>query len=338
MREARSSKRKYLPYVAVVLLIVFLLSAVLLFVNLWERFNTNPPFQGEEAVVPTLTYNGEEYILKDDKDLEVILVLGLDKFQGELDPEAYTNDRQSDFMMLLVINDATRECTAIHINRDTMADINRLDISGNKIGTVRKQIALAHTYGKGDEVSLRNAADAVESLFYNIKIDHCMSVTMDAVPVFNDLVGGVEVEVLDDFTGIDDTLVKGETVTLMGEHALNYVRTRYGLEDSTNETRMIRQRQYLKALYNKTRDKLESDDEFVVKVFNEFLNEKNYIETNEKSVNRLQEIFRKVSDYRFTEIRYIEGESVKGEQFIEFTPNEDSLKKLVVQMFYRLKD
>lgn len=337
MREARSSKRKYLPYVAIVLLIVFLLSTVLLFVNLWERFGTNSPFQGEEAVVPTLTYNGEEYVLKDDDDLEIILVLGLDKFQGQVDSEAYTNDKQSDFMMLLVIDDANRECTAIHLNRDTMADINRLDISGNKIGTVRKQLALAHTYGKGDEVSLRNATDAVEGLLYNIKIDHCMSVTMDAVPVFNDMVGGVEVEVLDDFTGIDDTLVKGETVTLMGEHALNYVRTRYGLEDSTNETRMIRQRQYLKALYNKTIDKLHNDEEFVVDVFNEF-SQTGYIETNEKSVNRLQEIFRKVSDYRFTEIRYIEGESVKGEQFMEFTPDEDSLKKLVVEMFYSLKD
>mgnify|MGYP000585160404 FL=1 len=68
---------------------------------------------------------------------------------------------------------------------------------------------------------------------------------MDAVPILNDLLGGVEVTVLDDFSGIDDTLIKGETVTLHGDHALTYVRERYGLEDSSNSTRMVRQRQYM---------------------------------------------------------------------------------------------
>ncbi len=34
---------------------------------------------------------------------------------------------------------------------------------------------------------------------------------------------------MDDFSSIDSTLVQGETVTLMGNHALTYVRTRGGL-------------------------------------------------------------------------------------------------------------
>ena len=335
MREARSSKRKYLQVVAVILLIVFLLSAVLLFVNLWERFGTRSSFQGEVVGPPTLTYNGEEYILKDDEDLEVILLLGLDKFEGDVvDEAADRNDKQSDFMMLLVIDDRNREFTAIHINRDTMAEMNKLGIGGKVVGTVNQQIALAHTYGKGDEVSCGNSVEAVQKLMYNIKIDHYISVTMDTVPVFNDLVGGVEVEVLDDFTGIDDTLVKGETVTLMGEHALNYVRTRYGLEDSSNETRMIRQRQYIRALYEKTLEKFESDENFIIDASTKI---KDSLVTD-RSITELQELFRKVSDYRFTEIRYMEGESVKGEQFIEFNPDEEALKKLVVEMFYSLKD
>lgn len=335
MREARSSKRKYLPYVAIVLLIVFLLSAVLLFVNLWERFGARSSFQGEEVGPTTLTYNGEEYILKDDEDLEIILLLGLDKFDGDVvDEAADRNDKQSDFMMLLVIDDRNREITAIHINRDTVTEMNKLGISGDVVGTVTQQIALAHTYGDGQKVSCGNSVEAVQKLMYNIKIDHYISVTMDTVPVFNDLVGGVEVEVLDDFTGIDDTLIKGETVTLMGEHALNYVRTRYGLDDSTNETRMIRQRQYIKALYEKTLEKFESDENFIIEATTKI--EDSLV--TDRSITELQELFRKISDYRFKEIRYIEGESVKGETFIEFTPDEEKLKKLVVEMFYSLKD
>lgn len=62
------------------------------------------------------------------------------------------------------------------------------------------------------------------------------------------------VEVLDDFTGIDETLVKGETVTLMGQQALNYVRIRAGMEDSSNLNRMKRQQQYLEALAEKVQN------------------------------------------------------------------------------------
>lgn len=331
MKEARGSKR-YLQYVAVILLIVFLLSAVLLFVNIWERFNGDSSFQDGDTASATLTYNGEDYVLKD--GIETVLILGLDKFEGETDDTADRNDRQSDFMMLLVIDNYNRKCSAIHINRDTMVEINKLGIAGQKVGTVNGQIALAHTYGNGKEVSCRNAADAVSKLLYGIKIDHFISVTMDAVPIFNDLVGGVEVEVLDDFTGIDDTLIKGETVTLMGQHALNYVRTRYGMEDSTNETRMIRQRQYIKALYEKTLEKAENDEEFIVDAS---VKMSDYLVSN-YTVTRLQELFNKVSDYRFTEIRYLEGENVVGDKFMEFTPDEDSVKKVVVDLFYSLKD
>ena len=87
---------------------------------------------------------------------------------------------------------------------------------------------------------------------------------MDAVPIFNDLVGGVEVEVLHDFTGIDDTLIKGEKVILMGEQALRYVRSRKGVEDSSNTSRMERQQQYVYALYEATKKSMESNPDFIV--------------------------------------------------------------------------
>ena len=39
-------------------------------------------------------------------------------------------------------------------------------------------------------------------MLMNVNVDHYVSVTMDAVSVYNDYIGGVEVTVLDDFTGI----------------------------------------------------------------------------------------------------------------------------------------
>lgn len=66
-----------------------------------------------------------------------------------------------------------------------------------------------------------------------------------------DSVGGVTVMVNDDFTGVDDTLIKGEAVTLYGVHAMNFVRSRMSMKDDpVNINRLARQREYLNALYS----------------------------------------------------------------------------------------
>ena len=63
----------------------------------------------------------------------------------------------------------------------------------------------------------------------------------------NDMVGGVTVTIEDDFSEVDPTLKMGETVTLMGEHAENYVRQRKEVADGRNESRMQRQSSYEEA-------------------------------------------------------------------------------------------
>jgi LCP family protein required for cell wall assembly len=215
-----------------------------------------------------------------------------------------------------------------------MADIPVLGIAGEKIGMVNKQLALAHTYGNGREVSCRNTADAVSALLYDINIDHYVSVTMDSVPIYNDLVGGVEVTVLDDFAGIDDKLIKGETVTLVGKQALTYIRSRKGLDDATNATRMVRQRQYLDALYEKTVELKNRDSNFVLDAaitMSQFM-------VSNCTVDQLSAIAQTIIDYEFTGIRTIEGDSVVGEKYMEFFPEPESLKKNVVELFYIPKD
>lgn len=330
MRKTKNRKKKIFRYAIIALLIVFLVSAALLFLKIWEvqqgRF---PASNTEEA---TLEYNGTEYVLKD--NIDTFLVLGLDKFEDSATVDSYNNDQRADFLMLFVYDNDSKKCSAIHINRDTMTDINVLGVAGNKVDTVNKQIALAHTYGNGRDVSCRNTANAVSELLLGMKIDHYISFTMDSVATFNDLVGGVEVTVLNDFTGIDDTLIEGKTITLSGEQAFHYVRTRYGLDDSSNSTRMERQQQYINALYTKIQQCIESDDDFIVEAS---LKMADYI-VSDRSVTQLQDIAEKFSEYDFAGIRTIEGEFELGKQFMEFYPNEDSIKKTVIDLFYKPKD
>ena len=322
--------RRRLPIlVAVAILVVILISVAAVLLKEWDKNRGVFPQYGEEEHV--LEYNGVDYVV--DEAVETFLVIGLDKFDGATSSDSYNNDQQADFLMLLIFNNTENKYTAMHINRDTIANINVLGVAGNKVGTVRKQIALSQTYGNGRDVSCHNTADAVSDLLMGVKIDHYMSLKMDSVMIFNDLVGGVEVTVLDDFTGIDNSLVKGERVTLMGEQALNYVRSRYGLDDSTNNARMERQQQYLRSLYDKTREMAKDDEEFVV---NASLEMSEYMITD-RSVTQLQELARKMTEYDFVGIEKIDGNIRIGNNHVEFIPDEADVKRLVVDLFYRAK-
>ena len=154
---------------------------------------------------------------------------------------------------------------------------------------------------------------------------------MDAVPRLNDLVGGVEVTVLDDFTGVDDTLVKGETVTLHGEQALRYVRSRQSMKDSSNTARMARQRQYVNALIDKVNARREADEKFALKLWDEF---SSYVQYNSTDY-RMKEMAQKYMEYEFTDILTLDGFSNAGEEFMEFHPDEESIRQTVYSLFYQ---
>ena len=320
----------YVKLLALVLVFVFLFFAALLGLELWEAKNNKFPETDLEKAY--FTYNGNKYVIRD--NLETFLLLGLDKFEGKVEKDSYNNNQQADFIMLLVFDNDAEKCTAININRDTMADVNVLGVNGNKIDTVKQQIALAHTYGNGRNVSCRNTADAVSSVLNGVKIDHYASLKMDAVAVYNDLLGGVEVTVEEDFSSVDESLVKGETVNLKGEQALHYIRTRYGLEDSSNGTRMKRQRQYIEALYKKTNQIAQTNKDFIAEAT---LKLSDYL-ISDRSVTQLQELAQKINEYEFSQAEEFKGETKKGEEFVEFYPDQDLATKMVIDLFYQQEE
>ena len=333
VKKMRKSLKRYLRYACAVIGFILLFSALLMLINYWEKSRDGGfTLRDGDELNESVTYEGNEFVLRN--DLQTVLIMGLDKFEEYDESASYNNDKQADFLMLLVIDDKNESCTALHINRDTMSEINVLGVAGNKIGTVTKQIALAHTYGNGREVSCRNTADAVSGLLCNAEIDHYISVTMDAVAIFNDLAGGVEVTVLDDFTGVDDTLLEGETVVLKGEHALNYVRTRYGLENSSNSSRMVRQRQYLEALLEKTKECVNEDEKFIAEAV---VTMSDYI-VSDCTVTKLQNLSEKISEYQLSEIKSFDGKITQEDSHIAFYPDEESLEEVIINLFYRAKE
>lgn len=322
---------------AAILAVVLVLLAGMLLLQRWENTQDAPvSSSGEvssvEADAPVddreiTYYNGTAYARRE--DLETVLLLGVDKFEGET-PEGYLNNQQADFLLLLVMDEANETCTPIQLNRDTMTQIRILGVTGEPAGTTTGQLALAHTYGSGEEDSCENTALAVSNLLYGMEIDHYVSLTMDGVALLNDLVGGVTVEVLDDFSGIDDSLKQGETVTLKGQQALTYIRSRGGMEDSSNLHRMERQRQYLSALQQQLKQASQQEDGFTL----DALLQLNDYMVSDCTVDQLSDLGNSLAAYQVSDILTTPGDAQEGEEFMEFTVDEAALQQLVMDVFY----
>ena len=154
---------------------------------------------------------------------------------------------------------------------------------------------------------------------------------MDAIPIINDSVGGVTVTIEDDFSNIDPDFVKGETITLHGDQAETYVRSRRSVvNDPTNINRMGRQRTYMSALLPMLGQKTSNDSNFALKLFDKI---SPYMVTD-CTVDQLTSYIEQFSGYTLDKIVTPEGKSVEGEQFMEFYVDESKLRTLVIDLFY----
>ena len=299
------------------------------FLNGRQGQETDPAAVLEDDDAPALLYNGGYY--RPREHVETVLLMGVDKFEGYDNLEGGSvNHQQADFLMLLVMDRDRGVCTPLHINRDTMCVIWLLDIYGDPLSSFNGQITLAHAYGSGGRDSCRNQVRAVSDLLYGTEIDHYISVTMDTVPTINDMVGGVTVTVLDDFSLVDSTLVKGEEITLRGDQALTYVRGRMNVGDTTNLSRMERQRQYITALRQRFLEQMERDETFTLKALSAISGGM----VSDCSAYQLSHLAEELAAYEFADIQTIAGEAVLGEEYMEYYADEDALYQQVIELFY----
>ncbi len=315
-------------------LTLFLVGALGLF--LWEEGSfpageTDAPFHALEDDGALLFYNGAWYAPR--ADVETVLVLGLDRSQRE-DIGQSGSYAQSDLILLLKIDRTNETYQAFQINRDTMAEIQDFDQYGRPSGTYMAQLALAYAHAQAytnhDRTAGMAAMDAVSRLMYGVEIDHYVTLTMDGLMLLNDLAGGVTVEIRDDFSAVDPALVQGETVTLLGEHALNYVRARHEVGEGTNLERMERQREYLSGLQEKLSTLAAEDDGFVSASLLELAEHMG----SDCTAQQLSALAESLREYHMEGDTVLEGEAVETEKYIEFYPDEETLQRLVIEEFY----
>lgn len=277
----------------------------------------------------TITRDGVAYFPR--TDITTLMVLGIDQYGPVEASGSYNNHGDADMVMLLVFDEATKQCNILYLNRDTMVEMPVLGIGGKKAGTYYGQLALSHTYGTGLEDSCINTKETVSAFLGGVTIDHYVSMNMDAISILNDAVGGVTVTVVDDFSEVDSTIPKGQ-VTLHGEQAVSFVRTRKDVGDQLNLSRIQRQKAYVSGFAEAFKARQEQNSDFFISAYEDV---SPYI-VSDCSVNVISGMTKRYSDYTIGEIVTPKGENVLNEYY-EFHVDEDNLDEIVLRLFYAEK-
>ncbi|MBQ8983010.1 MAG: LCP family protein [Lachnospiraceae bacterium] len=287
-----------------------------------------------------ILYQGQVY--EQNEDLISILVMGIDKEtvvtvggqSWNADAASAYSGGQADALFLLLINPHDETVRLLNINRNTMADVDVWDESGNYMGVYTKQIALQHGYGDGGEESCVHQVKAVSRLLHGIPIHSYVAIEMDAIPEMNDAVGGVTVSVLDDviYPEYNMDLHQGDLVTLTGRQAYWYVRLRNENIFNSNELRQQRQKQYIQAFVTKVREAAREDLNVPIEIYR-ILDKYMVTDINESSFSYLvTETY--AYDFQLDNIYSLQGEVIQGNQFEEFYADDDAMQELIVELFY----
>ena len=285
--------------------------------------------------------HGEGYQLETDgatytrrKDVSAYLIIGVDK-AGPVSSGDLIGG-QCDVLMVLAVDNAAKQFTLLQLHRDSMVDVDITDYYGGLTGVSKKQqICFSHTYGSGDTKSCENTVRAVSRLLGGLKIDGYVSLNYGGVSPVNDAIGGVSVKIEDDMTNMDPAFVKGETVLLSGEQALQFVRARMSVGDGTNTSRMRRQRTYLSALSAKLREEMKGNSA----VINDMYNAASPYLVSDMSMSTISGVAVKCLSYADAGIVSPKGETkyvkyANGNTYAEHYVDEADLQKLVTALFY----
>jgi LCP family protein required for cell wall assembly len=215
-----------------------------------------------------------------------------------------------------------------------MTDIEMCTSDGTPIGTYTAQLCLQHGYGDGKRLSCRRTQEAVSNLFDNLPIDGYVSLQMDAIPIINDAMGGIEVTCLQDlsYPSVGIELTEGETVTLNGTEAYYYLRGRDTNEFDSASLRLRREEQYITAFMNELHSRSDKTS-----LLNDIYNKiSDYMVTNVHFVDLLEDF----ADFTLTEdhVYTVPGETIQGDEFEEYYVDDEALYDLIIEVFYNEVD
>lgn len=289
--------------------------------------NVEPVEKWQEGIIE---YNGRNYIYN--SDLKIILLMGVDNDGPAEAVEQSDRGGQSDAMFLLIADEKKQQLSVFSIHRNSMTDIDMYDSNGSFVATLPAQICLQHAYGDGRKLSCSRSVAAVSKMFHNLPIYGYVALNMGGVPLINDAVGGVEVEVLQDLyypeKGVE--LREGEVVNLNGQEAYCYLRGRDVNEFDSATQRLRREEQYIIQFMKQLQGnggRASGQAEDVYQAIED------YLVTNLNFVDVVETLM----GYDFKEERMytVPGETSQEGVYEEYHIDEEVFYDLMIQVFYK---
>ena len=265
------------------------------------------------------------------QDIVVVLIMGTDH-EGVITGGEADRGHTADMIALLIFDEKAQTGELLLLNRDTMVMMSSLNEYGKEDGTYYAQLALSYNFGTGREDSCENTKKSVSKLLGGITIDHYFAMNMDAIALLNDAVGGVAVTVTEDFSAVDPSIEMGE-VTLNGQQAMNFVRSRKYVGSQLNLSRMERQKEYMKGFVAALHTKLGQGNASVLQIYEEV---SPYMVTD-CSGTVMKQMLEDYGSYSLGEVLSPAGENVLGEEHYEFYVDEEALDELILRLFYAPK-
>lgn len=285
--------------------------------------------EGNQAQLHSVTLkdaNGKTW--KYNRELYTVLVLGIDKEEEGVVQGTAGVAGQCDVVMILSLNRKTKEASVLQISRDSMTDVDIYDMNGKYFTTMKSQLATQFAYNIGGTSSCWATKKTVSKLLYNLPIDNYVAVDLKAIKIMNNMVGGVTITVPKDYTSIDPAFAEGATVTLNGDLAEKYVRSRDKSQTGSNSERMERQADYVPALIEKAKANGQADSS----VYESYLAQLDSYLITDMTIDQMVSL----ADYKLAEqaVDYVPGTAVPGPVNEEFHVDMDQLKELLIRKFY----
>ena len=288
---------------------------------------TKGSLEGRFRSETQVEYNGTTYGYRDHY-LTTTLVLGVDNESlSNSKSGGYRSGGQADFLMLLVADREKRTVTPIQIDRDTITIIRIYGVFGNISSYRNTQLCLAQAFGNTVAMNCENTSWAVSNLLLGIPIDHFVAIDMASINRLNDALGGITVTIDEDLTSISPEMVPGATVTLHGEQAEQFVRSRRTVSDGTNISRMGRQRAFMTGLETVLRQRLASDSDTIGQLYDLLGSD---LATDMSRGTLVNEAYT-MSQYEMGEIRTLDGTGKVGDDgYKEFHVDSERLNELII--------
>ena len=275
--------------------------------------------------------NGVAYNYRD--DMISILLMGIDYMNDESHwyYKTVSNGGNADVMALVILNTKTFDFSILYIPRDTMADVIATDADGNYIDTVYTNISTAHSYGDGEALSCQLTADAVSRLLYGVPVNRYIALDYDALYTLNTIIGGLTITFSEDYTNINSAYTKGSTVTMNSRQMGQFITYRNISNVSGAYDRGIRNMAVLKALFEQCKDEIAADPTIAL----DFLSQLSSYLTTDLDLSEITFLARNIGKMNFTSDTIIKlpGETVMGEKYAEFHPDEQWLHDFVADTF-----